>query len=266
MPGGVCSTSMNWTASCDTTKSRSTWGARSEPSAELVPGPLGTGSAEEPELPDVAADGGLGGGVTEPPQLAGQLLLGVDRPVLDQLQDGPLAVGLGAEHSAWPRVADDRIEACGQDAHGLIDITLVDDQWRHQADHPVADGVDQEPVVERLKLERLGDVLVQQEGLHQACSPGPGDRPEVPGEVREAMVQVGAGLGHAGQQVLTLDRVEDGQRGGAGQWVAPKVEPWSPTSKTSARWPAMHAPIGTPPPRPLARVTTSGTTTVLWKA
>src|SRR5581483_11849673 len=48
--------------------------------------------------------------------------------------------------------------------------------------------------------------------------------------------------------------------------LPPNVEPWSPGSKTSARGAARHAPIGTPPPRPFARVITSGVMPACWCA
>src|SRR5258706_970400 len=46
----------------------------------------------------------------------------------------------------------------------------------------------------------------------------------------------------------------------------PNVEPWSPGSNTSARGLARHAPIGTPPPSPLASVITSGVMPWCWCA
>ncbi len=47
----------------------------------------------------------------------------------------------------------------------------------------------------------------------------------------------------------------------------PNVLPWSPLRSTVPAAPSpMHAPIGSPPPRPLARVSTSGTIPSAWQA
>src|SRR5216684_1225885 len=48
--------------------------------------------------------------------------------------------------------------------------------------------------------------------------------------------------------------------------LPPNVEPWSPGSKTSAFGAARQAPMGTPPPRPLASVITSGVMPWCWCA
>src|ERR1700682_3995756 len=48
--------------------------------------------------------------------------------------------------------------------------------------------------------------------------------------------------------------------------LPPNVEPWSPGSNTSARGAARQAPIGTPPPSPLASVITSGVMPWCWWA
>ncbi len=46
--------------------------------------------------------------------------------------------------------------------------------------------------------------------------------------------------------------------------LPPKVEPWSPGVNTAACSLAMIAATGTPPPSPLARVMTSGSTPIPW--
>src|SRR5207247_893710 len=47
--------------------------------------------------------------------------------------------------------------------------------------------------------------------------------------------------------------------------LPPKVEPWSPLAKPAPAAPSpTHIPIGSPPPRPLASVSTSGRTPAAW--
>src|SRR5258708_16547235 len=73
-------------------------GAQAEAATNGVAAARGAGLAQQPQLADVPADGGLRDRVVEAAQLPDQLLLGMDGPAFDQIQDGALPVGLVADH------------------------------------------------------------------------------------------------------------------------------------------------------------------------
>ena len=152
-----------------------------------------------------------------------------------------------------PRPSEQRPQA----PERVGDLRLGDDERGQEAQRARAGGVEHEPLLGQRPPHQLRRVDLELGGDHQA---------------RAAHLADARQLAHAlGQQRAALaHRVEEGgvvDARRARRWrprstsgLPAKVEPWSPGAKTSAYSGAVtSAPIGSPPPRPLASVITSGT-------
>ena len=143
----------------------------------------------------------------------------------------------------------------GQAATERVDIVVAEDQRRGETHRVRSRRIDDEPV-------RPGS---RHDGRGVACDVEPDQQPP-PACPRDARVVGQAGehplaeVGHAVEQVLLLDRVENRERGGTRDRVATERRAVVATLQRCGADPrARQAPIGMPPPRPFARVMTSGT-------
>ena len=141
---------------------------------------------------------------------------------------------------------------------GVVDLLGGDDQRRQEAQRRRPRGVDDQALLQQCALGELGRAAVDL-----------GTRPSARARARRAHQEVRAPPRAAARPARARRpgrprrRSRRATASAADETTGPpaNVDPWSPGAKTSRnRSPITSAPIGRPPPRPLASVIASGTT------
>src|SRR2546423_1288483 len=213
--------------------------------------PIAAARPHQAELLDVARDRGLRRLHAPPRQCRRDLLLGVHAAVVDQRQDRAVTLGLCCRHPATFFIVSCARSIC---AAVMISGGTTRTEWsstaltmrpdsRHASWNAFAFGSSNSNACIR-PSPRTSFAPTPWIASRSGCSIWAAwpPRPSLSTTCRTASAATQA------------------------SGLPPNVDPWSPGSNTSARGLARHAPIGTPPPRPLASVITSGVMPACWWA
>src|SRR5712691_8741730 len=225
--------------------------------------------ADQAELVDIARDGGLGRTHAAPGERGRDLLLGVHRPAVHEVADRALppglsspriprlrlefagAPGIGRGHPAALRMRACALSICcavmmsGGTSRTVWSSTAL--TIRPDSRHAFWNGFAFASSNSKACIRPRPRVCFAPRSWIDACSSSPISAAWPTRPSRSTTSSTVAATAHA-------------------SGLPPNVEPWSPGSKTSARALASVAPIGTPPPRPFARVITSGVMPACWWA
>src|SRR5216684_3993927 len=208
--------------------------------------------ADQPELLYVSGDGRLGGAHSAARERLSDVLLCVGRAAVHQVENRVVAPGFGRGHDA----AAFRIVECARSIWPLSMISggtrrtvlsstalTITPASRHACWKAFASGCSNSnacmsPRPRTSLAPRSSSASWRTSPISAACPTSPS---------RSITDSTAIAAAHA-------------------SGFPPNVDPWSPGSNTSARGLARQAPIGTPPPSPLASVITSGAIAWCWCA
>src|SRR5713101_1739138 len=206
---------------------------------------------DQSELLDVTRDRGLRRAQPAPRQPFGDLLLRVHRASVDEGEDGSVPFFLGGCHFRtscivrWARSMCSAVTIRG----GTKRI-----EWSSTA-----------LTTSRASRQACWNALARGSANSTACM-RPRPRTSLPPRVWIAAFSISpisAAWPTSRSRSMTFSTARAAAHASG---LPPNVDPWSPGSNTSALGAARTAPIGTPPPRPLASVITSGVMPWCWCA
>src|SRR5579885_3594996 len=149
---------------------------------------------------------------------------------------------------------------------GLVDLGLGDDQRGHEPDGRGRHGVQQHAARQRGLEHRLRHLAVELDGEQQAAAAHLADGGPARAQGLQALAEVRPSrAARAGRSWASTSR-NTASAAAQASGFPPKVVPWSPGSKTETASLATTAPMGMPPPRPLASVMISGSIPNSWCA
>src|SRR5215212_3617083 len=165
-----------------------------------------------------------------------------------------LRLALGARH---------RRDAASKKVEGVTDLGSAHREGRREPDGGATDEVDEQPVLEAVLEDARRELWPELQADKQAL-PARLRAGNLLRELPESVLEDLALNRTSSRKPGSLTTLNTALTAAIASGLPPKVEPWLPGPRDAYSSLVIIAPTGTPPPRPLALVSTSGITPTPW--